>query len=57
MSCPPRKQTGILGARRQKAQDLKALFRRDGMSRRHEVVQLSALGLLILFGGLFAPVT
>ena len=26
------------------------------MSRRHEVVQLSALGLLILFGGLFAPV-
>ena len=31
------------------------MFRRDGMNRRHEVVQRSALGLLILFSGLFAP--
>ena len=45
-----------LRARRQKAQDLKALFRRDGKNRRHEVVQRSALGLLILLSGSFAPV-
>ena len=42
------------GAHRQKDQDLKELFRRDGMNCRHEVVQLSALGLLILTSVLFA---
>jgi len=42
------------GARRQKAQDLKAWFWRDGMYRRHELVRPSALGLLILTSVLFA---